>query len=151
MQCYFAKEVTQKVKDPDSFTIPCTIGGTNFEKALCDLGASIKLMPFSIFRKLGLSEVKPTTISLQMANRSLTYPKGVIEDVLVKVDKFIVPVDFVVLDIEEDREIPLILGRPFLAMGRGLTDVHSGNLILRVTDEEVRFNIYHTMKFPDGG
>ena len=81
----------------------------------------------------------------------MTYPRGVIEDVLVKVDKFIFLVDFVLLDMEEDREISLILGRPFLAMGRALINVHSGNLNLRVNDEEVWFNIYHTMKFLDGG
>ena len=139
----------QKVKDLGSFTISCTIGDSTFENPLCDLVASINLMPLSVFRKLGLGEVKPTTISLQMAYRSLTYPRGVIEDVLVKVDKFIFPVDFVVLNMEEDREIPLILGRPFLAARRALIDVHSGNLTLRVNDEEVKFNIYHTMKFPN--
>ena len=136
------------MKDPSSFTILCTIGDSTFDKALCDLGASINLMPLSVFRKLGLGEVKPTTISLQMADRSLTFPREIIEDVLVKVDKFIFPVDFVVLDMEEDREIPLILGPPFLATGGALIDVHSGNLTLRVNDEEVRFNIYHTIKFP---
>ena len=72
-----------------------------------------------------------------MADRSLTYPRGVIKDVLVKVDKFIFPVDFVVLYMEEDRKIPLILGRPFLATKRALIDVHSGNLTLRVNNEEV--------------
>ena len=108
-------------------------------------------MSLSVFRKLGLGEVKLTTISLKMADKSLTYPRRVIKDVLVKVAKFIFPVDFVVLDMEEDREIPLILGRPFLATERALIDVHSGNLTLRMNDEEVRFNIYHTMKFPDVG
>lgn len=107
------RKLPQKLKDPRSFTIPCTIGDSYFEKALCDLGASINLMPLSVFRKLGLGEVTPTTICLQMADRSLTYPRGVIEDVLVKVDKFFFPTDFVVLDMEEDREIPIILGRPF--------------------------------------
>ena len=87
-------------------------------------------MSLSVFRKLGLGEVKPTTISLQMADRSLTFPRGFIEDVLVKVNKFIFLVDFVVLDMEEDREIPFILDRPFLAMGRALIDVHSDNLTL---------------------
>ncbi|XP_062088407.1 uncharacterized protein LOC133794973 [Humulus lupulus] len=77
------KELPQKVKDPGSFTIPCTIGGSSFDKALCDLGASINLMPLSDFKKLGVGEVKPTTITLQLADRSLTYPRGVIEDVLV--------------------------------------------------------------------
>ena len=115
-------KLPQKVKNSGSFTIPRTIGDSNFEKALCDLGANINLMPLLVFSKLGLGEVKPTTISLQMADRSLTYPQGVIEDVLAKVDKFIFPVDFVVLDMEEDWEIPLILGRPFLATGRALIE-----------------------------
>ncbi|XP_073049542.1 uncharacterized protein [Primulina eburnea] len=107
-----------KLKDPGSFSIPCTIGTSNFSKALCDLCASINLMPYSCFEKLKIGEVKPTTISLQLADRSIKYLRGVVEDVLVKVDKFIFPVDFVVLDVEEDREIPLILGRPFLATGK---------------------------------
>ena len=102
-----------------------------------------------VFRKLGLGEVKPTTISLQMADRSLTYLRGVIGDALVKVDKFIFSVDFVVLDMEEDQEIPLILGRPFLAMVRALIEVYNGNLTLSVNDEEVKFNIFHTMRFPN--
>ncbi|PON44674.1 Aspartic peptidase domain containing protein [Trema orientale] len=143
------RKLPQKLKDPGSFTIPCTIGSFTFEKAFCDLGANISLMPLSVFKKLGLSEVKRTTITLQMADRSLTYPKGTIEDVLVKVDKFIFPVDFVVLDMEEDREIPIILGRPFLTTGKALIDVHSGKLTLWVNDEEVQFNLYHTLKFPN--
>ena len=139
------------MKDPGSFTIPCTIGDSTFDKALCDLGVSINLMMLSVFKKLGLGEVKLTTISLQMADRSLTFPRGIVKDVFVKVDKFIFLVDFVVLDIEEDREIPLILGQPFLATSKALIDVHSGNLTLRVNDKEVYFNIYHTMKFPIEG
>ncbi|XP_073017839.1 uncharacterized protein [Primulina eburnea] len=109
-------------------------------------GASINLMPFSIFRKLELGEVKPTTITLQLADRSLTYPRGIVEDVLVKVDKFIFPVDFVILDMEEDNDAPLIFGRPFLETGRALIDVHKGELTLRVGGEEVIFNIYHAMR-----
>ena len=117
------KKRPPKLKDQESFTIPCTIGQSYFDRALCDLGASINLMALSVFRKLGLGEVKPTTISLQLADRFIKYPRGVIEDVLVKVDKFIFPTDFIVLDIDEDEEIPLILGRPFLATGRTLIDV----------------------------
>ncbi|KAK6123405.1 hypothetical protein DH2020_042849 [Rehmannia glutinosa] len=143
------RKLPQKLKDPGSFTIPCTIGASIFNKALCDLGASINLMPLSVFRKLGLGEVKPSTITLQLADRSLTYPRGIIEDVLVKVDKFIFPADFVVLDMEEDREVPLILGRPFLATGRALIDVQRGELTLRVNEEEVMFNIYNAMKFQE--
>ncbi|KAL5572849.1 hypothetical protein UlMin_022446 [Ulmus minor] len=142
------RKLPQKLKDPGSFTIPCTIGDFEFDKVLCDLGASINLMPLSIFRKLGLGEVKPTTVTLQLADRSIKHPRGIIEDVLVKVDKFIFPADFIVLDMEEDREVPLILGRPFLATGRILIDVHQGKLILRVQDEQVTFNVFEAMKFP---
>ena len=92
-------------------------------------------------------EVKPTTITLQLVDRSLTYPQGVIEDVLLKVDKVIFPTDFIVLDMEEDQEIPLILGWPFLAIGRALIDVQGGKLTLRVNEEEVNFDIFQAMKF----
>ena len=110
------RKLPQKLKDPSSFTIPCIIGNSIFEKALCDLGASIILMPLSIFRRLGLGEAYPTTVILQLADMSLKHPKeGLIEDVLVKVDKFIFSADFIILDMEEEKEIPIILGRPFLA------------------------------------
>ena len=81
------RKLPQKLKDPGSFTIPCTIGNAIFERALCDLGASINLMPLSIFKRLGLGEASPTTVTLQLADRSLKHPRGVIEDVLVKVDQ----------------------------------------------------------------
>ena len=129
------KKLPPKLKDPGSFTIPCTIGNQYFGKALCDLGASVNLMPLSIFVKLGVGEVKPTSVRLQLADRSLAYPRGVVEDVLVKVDKFIFPADFIVLDMEEDADIPLLLGRPFLATGRTLIDVQKGELTMRVQDE----------------
>ncbi|XP_050280871.1 uncharacterized protein LOC126721844 [Quercus robur] len=122
------KKLPQKLKDPVSFTLPCTIGNSFFDKVLYDLGASINLMPLSVCRKLGLGEMKQTTISLQLADRSIKYPRGIIEVVLVKVDKFIFPINFVVLDMEEDQEVPLILGRPFLATGRALIDVQKGEL-----------------------
>ena len=117
------RKLPQKLKDPGNFTIPCKIGNSIFERALCDLGASINLMSLSIFRRLGLGEAIPITVTLQLAGRSLKHPLGVIEDVLVKVDKFIYPVDFIVLDMEEDKEIPIILSRPFLSTGRAMIDV----------------------------
>ena len=80
-------------------------------------------MPLSMMQKLGLEEPKPTNVSLQLADRSITYPRGIVEDILVKVDKFIFPVDFTILDMEEDHEVPLILGRLFLAIGRAVIDV----------------------------
>ncbi|KAL5558150.1 hypothetical protein UlMin_034361 [Ulmus minor] len=137
-----------KLKDPGSFAIPCSIGNQYFGKALCDLGASINLMPMSISKKLGIGEARPTTVSLQLVDRSIAHPEGKIEDVLVKVDKFIFPVDFIVLDYEADLEVPIILGRPFLATGRTLIDVQKGELTMRVQDEHVTFNVFQSMKFP---
>ncbi|CAH9088199.1 unnamed protein product [Cuscuta epithymum] len=109
------RDLPEKLKDPGSFTIPCLIGDLTFDRALADLGASINLMPYSLCEKLALGPLKPTRMCIQLADRSVKYPKGIIEDVLVKVDKFIIPVDFVILDMNRDREVPLILGRPFLA------------------------------------
>ena len=142
------RKLPQKLKDPGSFTIPCTIGNAIFERALCDLGASINLMPLSIFKRLGLGEARPTTVTLQLADRSLKHPRGVIEDVLVKVNKFIFPVDFIVLDMEEDKETPIILGRPFLATGRAMIDVQRGELKLRVQEDEVKFNVFEAVRHP---
>ena len=141
-------KLPHKLKDPGSFIIPCKIGNSIFERALCDLGASINLMPLSIFRQLGLGEDRPTTVTLQLADRSLKHSQGVIEDVLVKVDKFIFLADFIVLDMEEDKEIRIILGRPFLATGRGMIDVHKGELKLRVQDDEVRFSVFNVVRHP---
>ena len=142
------RKLPQKLKDLGSFTIPCKIGNSIFKRVLCDLGASVNLMPLSIFRRLGLGEARPTTITLQLANRSLKHPRGVIEDVIVKVDKFIFPTDFIVLDMEEDKEIPIIPGRPFLATGRAMLDVQKGELKLRVQDDEVRFSVFNAVRHP---
>lgn len=103
------KKLSPKLKDPGSFTVPCTIKICHFDKALCDLSASSNLMPLSIFRKLGLGEVKATIVTLQLADRFLTHQRGIIEDVLVKLEKFIFLADFFILDMEEDKEVPLIL------------------------------------------
>ena len=105
-------------------------------------------MPLSIFKHLGLGEARPTTVSLQLADRSLKHPRGIIEDVLVKVDKFIFPADFIVLDMEEDKQIPIILGRLFLATGRAMIDVQRGELKLRVQEEEVKFNVFEAVRHP---
>ena len=142
------RKLPQKLKDPGSFTISCTIGNAIFERALCDLGARINLMPLSIFTRFGLGEARPTTVTLQLADRSLKHPRGIIEDVLVKVDKFIFPTDFIVLDMEEDKEIPIILGRPFLATGRAMIDVQRGELKLRVQEEEVKFIVFEAVRHP---
>ena len=142
-------KIPQKIKDPGSFTIPCSIGTKYSGKALCDLGASINLMPLSVFKQLGVGECRPTTVTLQLADRSHAYPEGKIEDVLVKVDKFIFPVDFIVLDFEADKDVPIILGRPFLATEKTLIDVKKGELTMRVNDQQVTFNVLDAMKSPD--
>ena len=96
------KSLPAKIKDPDSFTIPCSIGKYEFKEAICDSGASINLMPLSVVQRLSLGELTLTAITLQMADRSMTQLEGVLEDVLVKVGKFIFHVDFVVIKMEED-------------------------------------------------
>ncbi|XP_022148332.1 uncharacterized protein LOC111017013 [Momordica charantia] len=128
-------KITAKMKDPRYFTIPVSIGGQKIGLALCDLGASINLMPLSIYNKLGIGEARPTTVTLQLADRSITHLERKIEDVLVQVDKFIFPADFIILDYDVDKELPIILVRPFLATGRALVDIHKGELTMRVQDQ----------------
>ena len=117
--------------------------------ALCDLGASINLMPLSVFNSLGIGEVKPTTFTLLLADKTIAYPKGKIEDILVQVDKFVFPADFIILDFEADKDIPILLGRPFLATGRTFIDVQKGELTMRVQDQQVTFNVLNSMIYPD--
>ena len=105
-------------------------------------------MPWSIFKKVKLGEARPTTVTLQLADRPLTHLCGIIEDVLVKVDKFIFPADFIILGMQEDKEVSFILRRPFLATGRAMIDVQKGELGLRVQEEEVTFNVFNAIKHP---
>ena len=112
------KKLPPKLQDPGSFAIPFSIGNQISRKALCDLGARINLVPLSMFKRLKLGEPKLTTISLQLVDRSYQHPQGIIENVLVKVGKFVLPMDFIILDMEEDDSVPIILGRPFPATGK---------------------------------
>ena len=136
------------MQDPGSFTIPCEIGHADVGKALCDSRASINLMPLSVAKILSLGELAPKAMTFQMENRTLAHPDGILEDVLIKVGKFIFPVNFVVIDIKKDKQVPLLLGRPFLATGAALIDVKKGELTLRVGDEAVHFNLNHSLKRP---
>ncbi|GJT65457.1 reverse transcriptase domain-containing protein [Tanacetum coccineum] len=120
------KKLPEKLGDPDKFFIPCDFPGMDVCHALADLGASINLMPISIWKKLSLPELTPTRMILELADRSITYPKGLAEDVFVKVGKFHFPTDFVVVDFEADPRVPLILERSFLRTGRALIDVYEG-------------------------
>ena len=103
-------------------------------------------MPLSVAKKLSLGELIPTTITLQMADRSMVKPEGVLEDVLVTVGKFVFPMDFIILDMEEDSQIPLLLGRSFLATGAALIDMQKGVLTLTVGEEAVSFNLIKSMQ-----
>ncbi|CAN6547022.1 unnamed protein product [Malus baccata var. baccata] len=137
-----------KLKDPGSFTIPCVIGDFKFNKAFLDLGSSVNLMPFSIYEQLGIGELRRTSVSLQLDDRLVTYPKGLVEDVLIKVDQFILPADFLVLDMKEDQNIPILLGRPFLTTAGALIDVKAGTLKLRVQGESIEFKMFEALKLP---
>ena len=139
------KKLQAKMKDLGSFTILCSIGKYEFKKALCDYGGSINLMPLSVVQRLSLGELTPTAITLQMADKSMEQSRGV----LVKVGKFIFPVDFVIMKMEEDTQVPLLLGRPFLATEAALIDVQKGELTLRVGNEAVHFNINRSLEHPD--
>ena len=143
------KKLPAKIKDPGSFTIPCSIGKYEFKKALCDSRASINLMPLSVVQRLSLGELTLTAITLQMADRSMALPEGILEDVLIKVGKFVFLVDFFVMQIDEDTQVPLLLGRPFLAIGAALIDVQKGELTLKVGDEAVQFNINRSLEHPN--
>ncbi|XP_010527309.2 PREDICTED: uncharacterized protein LOC104804668 [Tarenaya hassleriana] len=109
-------DLPPKMSDPGSFSIPCKLGNVSIDRALCDLGASVSLLPLSIYKKLNVRELKPTRMALQLADRSIKYPLGILKDVPLKVGDYYVPVDFVVLDMDEDAKIPIILGRPFLTL-----------------------------------
>ncbi|XP_057996489.1 uncharacterized protein LOC110663532 [Hevea brasiliensis] len=135
-----------KLKDPGSFSIPCFIGNMNIDKTLCDLRASVSLLPLSIYKKLDVGELKPTIISLQLADRSVKYLVGILENIPIKVGKFFIPFDFIILEMEEDVHIPIILGRPFLATAEAVIDFKNGQLTLNVGDEEVEFNQFSAMK-----
>ncbi|XP_027351187.1 uncharacterized protein LOC113862297 [Abrus precatorius] len=138
-----------KCKDLGTFTVPCTIGNSIFSNALLDLGASINVMPTSIYRSLSLGPLKQTGVVIQLANRSTAFPTRVVEDVLVRVDKLIFPADFFILDMAEESSKPiLILGRPFLKTARTKINVHSRILPIEFEDDIMQFKIFKAMKHP---
>nr|GEU99289.1 reverse transcriptase domain-containing protein [Tanacetum cinerariifolium] len=131
------KKLPEKLGDPGKFLILCDFLGMDVCHALADLGASINLMPLSIWKKLSLPELTPTWMTLELANRSNTRPKGVAKDVFIKVGKFHFPTNFVVVDFEADPRVPLILGRSFLRTGRALIDVYGEEITLREYAQEI--------------
>ncbi|GKA00009.1 reverse transcriptase domain-containing protein, partial [Tanacetum coccineum] len=141
------KKLPKKLGDPDKFLIPCTFLRMDVCHALADLGASINLMPLSVWKKLSLPELTPTRMTLELADLSITYPKGLAEDVFVKIRKFHFPTDFVVVDFEADPRVPLILRRSFLRTGRTLIDVYGEEITLWVDNESVTFNLDQTTRY----
>nr|GEU32184.1 reverse transcriptase domain-containing protein [Tanacetum cinerariifolium] len=141
------KKLPEKLGEPDKFLIPCDCLGMDECLALADLGASINLMPLSMWNKLSLPELSPTCMTLELADRSISLPVGVVEDVFVKVGTFHFSTDFVVVDYDADPRVPLILERSFLKTGRALIDVYEGELTLRVEKEAVTFNLDQTSRY----
>ncbi|XP_052621826.1 uncharacterized protein LOC128127384 [Lactuca sativa] len=139
-------ELPEKKGDSGSISVPCQFGNILATQALTDSGASINLMPFSFFKKMNLPEPRFINMKIHLADKTIIRPRGVCEDLLIKVDKFVFPVDFVVLDIEEDPEIPIILGRPFLNTACALIDVCESTLTLRVGDESAVFKAISEVK-----
>ncbi|MCI22137.1 hypothetical protein A2U01_0043313, partial [Trifolium medium] len=123
------RRLPPKLKDPGTFTVTCCIGQTK-ERALCDLSSSISLMPLSFAKKWKIGELITTnTMEIVLADQSILRPSAIIKDVLVKIKDMIFPVDFVIIDIEEDADIPIILGRPFLATSRAVIDMDKEELM----------------------
>ncbi|GJW07843.1 reverse transcriptase domain-containing protein [Tanacetum coccineum] len=141
------KKLPEKLGDPGKFLIPCDFLELDECLALADLGASINLMPLSVWKQLSLPELTSTRMTLELADRSVAHPKGVAEDVFVKVGKFYFLADFVVVDYDVDPRVPLILGRPFLRTARALIDVYGEELTLRVDDEAITFKVGQTSRY----
>jgi hypothetical protein len=135
-----------KFKDPEASTISCIIGQKEIDKALLDLGAGVNLLPYSIYQQLGLGELKPTTVILQLANRSINKSKGIVENVIIKVDNFFFPVDFIVLDTEPilhpEKLILVILGHPFLATANVYINCRTRVMEISFGNMKVRLNIF---------
>ncbi|KAM1079812.1 hypothetical protein EV1_014407 [Malus domestica] len=145
------RKLPPKCKDPGSFTIPCVIGNTKFEHAMLDIGASINVMPYSIYASMNLGELKNDGVIIQLADRSNAYPKAVLEDVLVQVDNLIFPADFYFLEMEDSPNVtplPILLGRPFMKTACTKIDVFKGTLTMEFDGEIINFNISEAMKFP---
>ncbi|GJT03300.1 reverse transcriptase domain-containing protein [Tanacetum coccineum] len=132
-------KVLEKLEDPRKFLIPCALQELDRTNALADSGASINLLPHSIYKQLGLGALKPTRMTLELANRSVTHPIGIAEDVVVRVDGFTFLADFVVVNFEPDLRVPIILGRPFLRTAKALIDLYEEKLTLRVGSDELVF------------
>ncbi|XP_057248223.1 uncharacterized protein LOC125492319 [Beta vulgaris subsp. vulgaris] len=144
-------KLPKKLGDPGSYSIPVKLGDIEIKNALCDLGASVSLMPLSICKKLNMGELKPTRISLQLADRTVKFPLGILEDVPLRVGKFLIPCDFVVMEMEEDANVPIILGRPFLATAEAIIDMKKGKITFEIGDEKMEYTLTNSKASPSMG
>ncbi|XP_074300715.1 uncharacterized protein LOC141632021 [Silene latifolia] len=146
----FKKSPPKKCRDPGMFTIPFSIGEKSFTHAMLDLGASISVMPYTLYETLGLPPLNKTDVVIQLADRSNIYPKGMVEDVLVEVDHLTFPADFYVLDMEVDsRATPILLARPFMKTSKTKIDVSNGNPSMEFDGKKLTYNIYDAMRQPN--
>jgi len=142
------KKLPPKFGDPGSFSIPCVIGSEAIDKAMCDLGASVSLLPLPLFNKIVIGELKPTEVTLKLADRTNIHPVGFIEDIPIEVGGIYIPTDFIVLNMDEDDQVPIILGRPYLATAGAMIGVKGGMIALRVSNEMVGFGMETVNKEP---
>ncbi|CAN6542455.1 unnamed protein product [Malus baccata var. baccata] len=146
------RKLPPKCKDPGSFTIPCVIGNTRFESAMLDLGASINVMPYSVYASMNLGALKHDGVIIQLADRSNAYPKGVLEDVLVQVDHLVFPADFYVLEMDESDHapsLPILLGRPFMKTAQTKIDVAKGEVTMAFGGDMICFKISESIETPN--
>ncbi|GKE13102.1 zinc knuckle CX2CX4HX4C containing protein [Tanacetum coccineum] len=134
-------QLPPKEQDPRSFILPRSIGRLDFNNTLADLGASISIMPFSMYKRLGMGKLKPINMVIEMADNTKSIPKGIVKNLLIKIDKFIFPIDFVILDIIEDYRMPFILGRHLLATTHAKVDIFKKSISLEVGNEKVIFKM----------
>ncbi|KAG7567940.1 Aspartic peptidase domain superfamily [Arabidopsis thaliana x Arabidopsis arenosa] len=140
--------IPEKLDDPGSFVLPCRIGKSIFERCLCDLGAGVNLMPLSVSKRLGITDFRPSRISLILADRSVRYPVGLAEDVHVRVGNFYIRTDFTVLELDKEPQDPLILGRPFLNTAGAIIDVRRSKINLQIGDYSLEFDMRETRENP---
>ncbi|XP_050945501.1 uncharacterized protein LOC127150853 [Cucumis melo] len=146
------RNIPKKCNDPGMFSLPCVIGNRLISHAMLDLGASINVMPYNVFKDLELNNLQKTSVCIQLEDRSFISPLGIVEDVLVKIDKLIFPVDFYILEMNEACLKPshsILLGRPFLKTAKAIINVNKGSLSVEFDGDIVTFNIFESMRYPD--
>ncbi|XP_023756549.2 uncharacterized protein LOC111905106 [Lactuca sativa] len=145
------KKLPPKCKDPGMFSIPCTIGDLHVESAMLDLGASINVMPYSVFQSLNVGPLEETGVIIQLADKSSVFPRGMLEDVLVQVNQLVFSADFYVIDLEDktlSKSSMILLGRPFMNTAHTIIDVHNGKITMEFDGETIHFNIFEAMRHP---